>query len=208
VGLGTTALDTSNIEVIKGVDYTGDYGQITGIHTGRGPTGVGTPRLIFDLATQFSNVHDGVFKPKNTVRPGISTGDYFVIENTTIGSGVTALGGSGVSTSVVGTGTTWIDGIYKAQDWSTTGVGNSSIRVTCYVRSLSGIDTTGLPAPKSGSTGRICGSYTWGTVNVTRNVATAKSFTSFNQNGVLGIETSAYISRNIRLKETLSGDIP
>ena len=40
------------------------------------------------------------------------------------------------------------------------------------------------------------GDYSWGSVNVSRN-NNSKSFTFHNQNGLLGIETSAQVIRNL-----------
>ena len=188
VGDATGETGVLNYEEIKRVTYSGDHGVIIGINTGK--TGVGTHQLIFDL-------HPAVNIQNEVSRTGLNTGDFFVIENSIIGSGVTALG---ITTStIVGTGTTWIDGVYQVADFTTTGVGASTLRVTCHVESLSGIDTTGLPAPISGATGRPnCGTYTWGTINVTRS-SNSKSFSYYNSNGLAGIETSAYVSRLLGL---------
>ena len=188
VGDATGETGVLNYEEIKRVSYTGDHGVIVGINTGK--TGVGTHQLIFDL-------HPAVNIQNEVSRTGLNTGDFFVIENTIIGSGVTALG---ITTStIVGTGTTWINGVYQVADFTTTGVGASTLRVTCHVESLTGIDTTGLPAPISGATGRPdCGTYTWGTINVSRS-SNSKSFSYYNSNGLAGIETSAYVSRLLGL---------
>ena len=188
VGDETGETGILNYEEIKRVTYSGDHGVIIGINTGK--TGVGTHQLIFDL-------HPALNIQNEISRTGLNTGDFFVIENSIIGSGVTALG---ITTStIVGTGTTWIDGVYQVADFTTTGVGASTLRVTCHVESLTGIDTTGLPAPISGATGRPdCGTYTWGTINVSRS-SNSKSFSYYNSNGLAGIETSAYVSRLLGL---------
>ena len=200
VGLGTTALDTGSIERIGSVSYAGDYGNITGITTAK--TGGGQHQLIFDITTH-PNIQSVV------TRPAIASGDYFVIENTVIGSPssnianrVKAIGLDG--SSVVGIGSTWIDGVYQAASVTTTGVGNTSLRVTTNVSALTGITTTDIPEAGDGETARLAGTYSWGYLNVTRNVATAKSFTFYNQNGIAGIETSAHVSRTLQLKTEAS----
>ena len=199
VGLGTTALDTGSIERIGSVSYGGDYGKITGITTALDGT---QHQLIFDITTH-PDIQSAV------TRPGIQTGDYFVVENTVIGSPSTnianrvkAIGIDG--STVVGIGSTWIDGVYQAKTWTATGVGNTSIRVTTNVSALTGITTTDIPAAGDGETERFAGTYSWGYLNVTRNVATAKSFTFYNENGIAGIQTSAHISRTLQLKSEAS----
>ena len=67
---------------------------------------------------------------------------------------------------------------------------------------FAGIDTTALPNPYPGASGRNAGSYTWGAIDISRN-ASSESFEFFNQNGLAGIETSAYVSRLLPLKPTL-----
>ena len=202
VGFGTTALDTSSIEKIGSVTYAGDYGKITGIATAK--TGGGQHQLIFDI-TPDPLIVDAL----DNNRPAIASGDYFVIENTVIGSPssnianrVKAIGIDG--SSVVGIGSTWIDGVYQAASVTTTGVGNTSLRVTSNVSALTGITTTDIPEAGDGETARPAGTYSWGYLNVSRNVATAKSFTFYNQNGIAGIETSAHVSRTLQLKTEAS----
>ena len=172
VGLGTTAVT----EKIKKVTYSGDYGIIVGIATSS--TGISTtsPMIIFDMVG-------------TAINPGISTGDYFVVENTLIGSGVTSIKNN--ISSVVSVGNSFIDNVYYASN--VTGSGTTTIRVYSNVMSISGINTLSLPTLKS------YGSYTWGAINVSRD-SNSKSFQFYNQNGLLGIETSAHISRVLQLR--------
>ena len=172
VGLGTTAVT----EKIKKVTYSGDYGIIVGIATSS--TGISTisPMIIFDMVG-------------TAINPGISTGDYFVVENTLIGSGVTSIKNN--ISSVVSVGNSFIDNVYYASN--VTGSGTTTIRVYSNVMSISGINTLSLPTLKS------YGTYTWGAINVSRD-SNSKSFQFYNQNGLLGIETSAHISRVLQLR--------
>jgi len=207
VGLGATPLDTSSIETVKSVSYGGDYGQITGISTAK--TGVGTHQLIFDISCD-PNIKSSVTREGSESnlgnRPGIGTGDYFVIENTGIGS-VSLMADGGVkslgidASTTVGIGSTWIDGVYQALTWTETGVGNTSIRVTTYVSSLAGIHTLAYAAPVGGNSARDVGTYSWGYLTGNRSSTAAKSFTFYNENGIAGIETSAHISRKLQLKD-------
>ena len=47
------------------------------------------------------------------------------------------------------------------------------------------------------------GNYTWGVINVSRSVNTAKVFECYNGNGLSGIDTSAQVSRILGLKSIL-----
>ena len=93
-----------------------------------------------------------------------------------------------------------INTVYQA--YHHVSVGTSALEVTCNVRSLAGIDTTALPNPYPGASGRNAGSYTWGAIDISRNTS-SESFEFFNQNGLAGIETSAYVSRILPLKTSL-----
>ena len=219
VGFGTTALDTSRVERITNVtEYDGDYGQITAIET---KTDGSDKLLVFDL-TLDPNIKTAVTRKDGLgTRPGISTGDYFVIENTNIGSPDAninnrpkALGyvadANGLATgpdtsNVVGIGSTWIDNVYQCSHWTATGVGNTSIKVETYVLNHTGITTTDIPEPGHNETARLAGSYSWGYLSgFTRNAGTSTSFPFYNQNGIAGIETSAYISRTVQMKTEAS----
>ena len=67
------------------------------------------------------------------------------------------------------------------------------IRVFANVNSIAGIDTTTL------TTKVKYGTYSWGSIDVSRS-ANSKSFTFHNQNGVVGIETSAQVIRTLPVK--------
>ena len=129
-------------------------------------------------------------------RSGITTGDYFVIKNTFIGSstsGVTGIRTTSSGPEIVGVGTEFVDNVYFAEH--VVSVGSSVLRVFANVQSISGINTVGfatfgLP---------IVGNYSWGAINVSRGV-NSKSFEFFNQNGISGIETSAQVIRSLPVK--------
>jgi len=178
VGLGTTAVT----EKIKKVTYSGDCGIIVGIATSATGISTSSPMIIFDIKPD-PNILGSV------IRPGISTGDYFVIENTIIGYGVTSIKND--STSVVSVGNSFIDNVYYASN--IVSVGSSTLRVYSNVKSISGINTSTLPQLNS------YGTYTWGSINISRN-SNSKSFQFYNQNGTAGIETSAHVSRLLQLR--------
>ena len=200
VGSGSSTLDTSNIESITNVTYGGDYGKVIGIDKQIiTNSGITSEQLKFNLMSH-PKIRTSTDGNDPVANPGIKTGDYFVIENTNIGSGVTAVG---VDTSVVvSTGSTWINGVYQCYHHSVVGGGSSILEVIANVSSLVGIDTTAILAPgtEDSVAHRNAGTYTWGFMNVGRNVATAKTFTFYNANGIAGISTSAHISRTLGLK--------
>ena len=81
VGIGTT----SKVEKIEDVTYTGDYGTVINIETETSPN-----RILFTLRPN-SNIQSAAPGTGQVTRPGITTGDYFVVRNTMIGyiTGVT-----------------------------------------------------------------------------------------------------------------------
>ena len=192
VSLGSTP----SVERIESVTYEGDYGDIVGI--GTTTVGINTtgPAIFFDIRTS-SDIY-----PQNTNAieddereiSGISTGDYFVIENTFFGSNSSGVTGIRTTTSgpeTIGVGTNFLDNVYFAED--VVSIGSSTLRVFSNVLSISGIITSSAPFYN------ILGNYSWGFVNVSRNTK-SKSFTFHNQNGILGINTSAQVIRTFGLK--------
>ena len=187
VGLGTTA----NVEQIKKVTYEGDFGNITAIGASAVGIGTTTPKIEFTL-TPNPTIYNPTPNTKQISRPGISTGDYFVIRNTTLGAGVTSIDNH--TDNIVAVGASFIDNVYRAA--KVVSIGSSSVIVSANVKSLAGINTLTQPTDLA-----TFGTYSWGKINTgDRPVATAKSFTFHNTNGNAGINTSAHISRLIQLR--------
>jgi len=186
VGLGTTAV----VEKIEKVTYAGDYGIVVGI--GTSAVGINTtgPAIFFEIKpdpTIFSSSPSG----NQIQKSGISTGDYFVVKNTFIGDGVTGIKTTSSGPETVGVGNTFLDNVYFAEHFVS--VGSSITRVFANVNTITGINTTGL------STHFKFGTYSWGSIGISRN-ANSKAFTFHNQNGVVGIETSAQVIRTLPMK--------
>ena len=191
VGLGTTAV----VETLKKVTYNGDYGVIVGI--GTSAVGINTtgPALFFEIVPH-ENIYDPDGIPNGSdaakrSKSGISTGDYFVIDYTFTGNGVTGIRTTSSGPETVGVGNSFLNNVYFAEDYVS--VGSSMIRVFANVNSIAGIDTTTL------TTKVKYGTYSWGSIDVSRS-ANSKSFTFHNQNGVVGIETSAQVIRTLPVK--------
>ena len=186
VGLGSTSVET-----IEKVTYSGDYGNIVGI--GLSPVGINTtgPAIFFEIEPDSKITGSGLNKVEKS---GISTGDYFVVKNTYIGSNSSGVTGIRTTTSgpeIIGVGTNFLDNVYFAED--IVSIGSSTVRVFSNVLSISGIITSSSPSYHT------LGNYSWGFVNVSRNNK-SKSFTFHNQNGISGINTSAQVIRTFGLK--------
>jgi len=185
VGLGTIAKS----EVIEKVEYKGDYGTVVGI--GTSAVGIGTttsPALYFDLKVASEIFADSPNANQLKI-PGIGTGGYFTIRDTHIGPGVTGIVTH--TSEVVSVGNTFLDNVYYAAD--VVGMGATTLRVFANITSLSGIDTSII------SDIVRCGSYSWGSLTGSRGSG-AKSYTFHNQNGLIGIQTSAQVIRYVQLK--------
>ena len=185
VGLGTIAKS----EVIEKVEYKGDYGTVVGI--GTSAVGIGTttsPALYFDLKVASEIFADSPNANQLKI-PGIGTGGYFTIRDTHIGPGVTGIVTH--TSEVVSVGNTFLDNVYYAAD--VVGMGATTLRVFANITSLSGIDTSII------SDIVRCGSYSWGSLTGSRGSG-AKSYTFHNQNGLIGIQTSAQVIRDVQLK--------
>ena len=199
VGMGTTAV----VETIEEVGTFGDFGIITGI--GLSATGINTtgPAIFFEVEPD-PTIYDSSGPPDGSVlqkisRSGISTGDYFVIENTFIGNGVTGIKTTSSGPETVCVGNNFLDNVYYVEHFVS--VGSSMTRIFANVNSISGINTN--PNNTGLSTYFKSGNYSWGAINVSRN-ATSKSFTFHNQNGILGIDTSTQIIRTLPITTSYS----
>ena len=200
VGMGSTSV----VENIEEVGVTGDFGIITGI--GLSATGINTtgPAIFFEIEPD-STIYDpdgfpaGTQKITKRSRSGINTGDYFVIKNTFIGDGVTGIRTTSSGPETVSIGNSFLDNVYHAEHIIP--VGSKMLRVFANVNSIAGINTN--PNNTGLSTYFKSGNYSWGAISVTRG-NNAKSFTFHNQNGILGIETSAQVIRTLPITTSYS----
>jgi hypothetical protein len=186
---------SATYEDITNVSYTGDFGIIVGVAT-TSIAGVALTGITFDLFVPTSStlrntsINVGI---ATTGISGIQTNYLFVVNNSNIGNGVTSLNSSG---SIVGVGSTFLDGIYSAVKVSTAqtsvpGIGITNVsRVVVSVKNYNGLTGTGYS--------EFFGNYSWGLIsNLTRK--TPQSFTA-NINGYSGIVTSPIVIRSKSLK--------
>ena len=185
VGLAITDATIPVVEKIKSVGYDGDFGDIRDVTTAA--SGVNSlPTVTFDFFPS-PQIYSKTGDPGTIERTGIATGDYFVVRNTCIGTGVTSIDGD-VST-IVGNGTSFIDNVYRAAQVVAIG-GTDTIRVSTNVLSLVGVNTA--------INLKTYGSFSWGKINIgSRN---GSQFVFQKDDPLSGISTSAHISRTTELK--------
>ena len=140
--------------------------------------------IIFDLKPDPNIIGD-----TGKGRSGITTGDFFVIKNSVVGTGVTSVGATAGTTVAIGTA--FIDNVFYAHHHVS--IGSSILRVFSNVNSVAGINTSTVNHVTE------LGNYSWGSIEVSRT-PNSHAFTFFNQQGTVGIKTSAHVSRIVKLK--------
>ena len=114
-------------EVTKADSYAGDFGQVVGF----GTTTVGSfNRFIFDLHIPGDSYlkNTSIVSTAVTVS-GISTGDYFVVNNSNIGSGNTAITSYDIGGDPIGVGTVFVNNVYQVADFAVVSVAKTSIGI-------------------------------------------------------------------------------
>ena len=144
--------------------------------------------MIFDLHTTQQ------LAGAPSTRSGIVTGQYIVIKGTTFGDGIVSIGTH--TCKIVSVGNSFADNVYQVGHYVDVGAGSTIRRITCNINTaLSGINTNaGI-----GTTVGVIGDYSWGTITLP-GIRSGNEFEFYNQNGVLGIETSAHIRRTLQLR--------
>ena len=180
------------IEEISSVQYSGDFGIISGISTTS--VGVASTGIVFDFVIPSNSfLRDSSIVGTAITVSGIQTGYYFVVYNSNIGSGVTSLRKDG---SVVGVGSSFLDNIYEVSSvsiaqTSAIGFGVTYVaKVTVSVQNYNGLTGIGYS--------NFFGEYSWGRISTPTRL-NPKSFNAYN-NGILGISTSPIVERYNPLK--------
>jgi hypothetical protein len=183
---------TIDAESNKVVSYEGDFGIISGISTTS--VGVASTGIVFDFfIPKNSSLREGLITGVTTVS-GIQTGYYFVISNSNVGNGVTSINSDG---SIVGSGTSFLDGVYRVASvsiaqTSAVGVGVTYVaKVTVSVSSYNGLTGIGYS--------NYYGNFSWGKISL-RSRTKSESYNSYTNNGYLGISTGTIITRTLPLK--------
>jgi hypothetical protein len=190
VGIGTT--NYANYEQINSVKISGDFGIVSGVTTG--VVGSGLTALILDFIIPINSaLRDISIVGSATTISGISSGYYFVLSETNVGNGVTSISSNG---SVVGVGTSFIDGVYEVYSTSVVtgnafGIGSTSfLRVTTLINSFAGIST---------GNNNYYGRYSWGRL-YDFNGSAKKSYSVNLSNGLTGLSTSASVVRTKKIR--------
>jgi len=173
--------------------YTGDFGIIVGVTSTS--VGVASTGFVLDLFIPINSyLRDTTIVSTATTISSIQTGDYFVVKDSNIGSGVTSLY---QDNTVLGITTQFLDCVYEVAAVSTAttsvaGVGVTYIRrVTVSVSDLGNISGIGAT--------EFYGEYSWGMVDLGARTS-PQTFNSYTLNGSAGISTSATLTRVQPLK--------
>ena len=185
-------------EINSVVSYSGDSGIVVGF----GTTTISTnPHLIFDLfIPNNSYLRNSTIVGSSTTLSGISTGDYFVINNSNVSVSNTSFNSISIDGSSIGIGTTFADTVYQVNSLQTVsrivaGVGTTSIS-RVFVR-VSGMTTTSYSGTIS--TSSYFGDYSWGKILLPAR-SEENTFNFYGNNGTSGITTSAIVTRSSPLK--------
>lgn len=180
--------DNYKKETIKSIKVNGDFGTIINVSSG-------TSSLTFTLKSEYyDNANLGIgyssLNEFGVLNPQLKVGDRFVIFDSNVNSatnlvGITTFNGV---TEVVGTATTYLDGVYSVEQITTADSVTGIVTVTCKF--------TTNPSINKGTT-PFHGRYTWGRIydyqNRSRSIP--QQFTAYTNNGLTGLSTSPDVYR-------------
>lgn len=170
---------TTYLEQLDNIKVAGDYGDIVSIATSASGISTTSPMVIFEFDS------DEVLNQDNfdyLTKSGIGTGDYFVINRSIVGNGVTSLDSS-EGFGILSIGSSFIDNVYKADyiESSSSGI----VTVFSNVQSIDGIGST---------SGFTCAKYSWGKIYDYNSRENPKEFTLSNT-GLVGVSTAPIVFR-------------
>ena len=196
---------TTTEEEVSVRNFYGDQGVLVGF--GTTSVGVGTTAFMMDLfiprdsfLRQSLYMVDSLSAGSITTVSGITTGDYFVVDNSNIGIAVTSIVSLDVSGDTVGTGVSFIDNVYQVYSAETVTINVSGIGFTDVRRVFAAVKDPMHFGSTSGITSSPnYGKYSWGKLDlVSRSIST--SYTAQTSNGVVGLTTSASVERSASLR--------
>ena len=203
--IGPPARQTESCDVIQNTGYSGDSGIIVGL--GTTSVGVGSTGLMFHLHIPLdSDMRNTDLVGTAITMSGISTGDYFIVRNSNLGTASTSISALGTNnTTTVGIGSEYLDNVYVV---NSVGIATQVIAgVTTHVTKVS-VNTNINPNGVSGfSTGAFLGEYSWGKIILnarTKEISyPAHTSSGVGTNGLTGISTSSkvYRTRYVRFKK-------
>ena len=190
---------------VQSTGYVGDSGIIVGL--GTTSIGVGSTGMTFHLHIPYdSEMRNSDLVGTAVTLSGISTGDYFIVRNSNLGSATTSITALGTdNTTVVGIGSEFIDNVYVVNSVGITtqiisGITTSVSKVT--------VNTNINPSGISGfTTAPFFGEYSWGKITMdarTKEISyPAHTLSGIGTNELTGISTSSkvYRTKYIRFKK-------
>jgi hypothetical protein len=204
-------------------DYEGDSGIIVGF----GTTTIGSKnKMILDLyIPENSYLRQQSLTGTAATISSLSTGDYFVVFNSNVGSASTAILSTRIDDSVIGVGTEYIDNVYQVDasqviERNIAGIGTifvnrifaniSSFKVEAFSSTsitfdstVYTFDTTGGISTYSGNilSDNNFGEFSWGRVSLAFR-SKENSYNFYGENGVGGISTSTVVKRTSPMRSS------
>ena len=198
--------------------YSGDSGVIVGV-------GTTTLEAIFDLFIPTDSfLRDNTLVGSAITISGISTGDFFIIYNSNIGSASTSINSLDSSNKIIGIGTQFLDNVYQVSsyvdvDVDIIGIGTTSVRRVYTRTGISTVDFsytsitfdstvydfssigvgTGAGTFLGISTSNYYGNFSWGKIILSEPLENG-TFNSYTLGGIGGLTTSAFVNRTAPLK--------
>ena len=193
--------------------YQGDSGIIVGFGTTTIGAGSTNYQLIFDLHIPLdSDLRESSIAGTAVTISGISTGDFFVVNNSTVGSATTSINSVDTGGAVIGVGTQFLNNVYEVNNYEivqaptgvgTTGVGIGTTHLNRVFVKVTNFNTWSGQWPSfTGAgiqTGNYFGSYSWGKINLVAR-SESNTYNAYTLGGTGGISTSPVVRRSESLK--------
>ena len=192
--------------------YEGDSGVIVGF--GTTTVGVSTGyQLVFDIhIPASSDMRDANITGTAVTISGISTGDYFVVNDSNVGSASTSIRSLAADGATIGIGTDFVNNVYEVNTFeivqSPTGIASDGVGIgtthmnRVFVKIGDNFTWTGQWPSFSGvgiQTGNYFGSYSWGKISLPSR-SESNTYEAYTLGGVGGITTSPVVRRSRSLK--------
>ena len=191
------------VEIIKNVSFVGDFGEVVGI--GTTIVGISSNALIFDLyIPKDSYLRNSIVIGDTIVGSAITisqlnSGDYFVISNSNIGSGVVSLKNDG-SISGISTSGDKINNVYQVYSRQIVQIPVNTIGITTYVNRITTLVQSFDPdIINISSYDEVYANYSWGKIANLTDRTDPKEFKTY-QDQISGIGSNPIIQRFKNLK--------
>ena len=183
--------------------FNGDQGVIVGFGT---TTISSNPYMMMDLfIPRDSFLRNSLYMTNAdavgsiTTVTGISTGDYFIVDNSNIGLASTSIVSLDVSGNTVGTGISFIDNVYQVSTYDEVTINVTGIGFTDVRRIYTRLSDTFYGGWTGITSSPDFGNYSWGMIEL-QSRSGVNSYTAYNSSGVAGITTSPQVERTVSLK--------